>query len=226
MINLGLATVATLCCLQHEAPCQNKTEWKARCGLRVCAQCRAPAAARPRAARGGGRARARAGAEKKERERAVHQPKGGCRLAGLAERSHARTTSMRARSGALACYKFENSSLCVCAPARARARVCVCVISSLLVKIVFIQALETLHVCACGTLRPSLPTPRRRSAAGLHDVRSFLSIRAHLISHLMFAIPAPSALDWSVPFRAQVWALLHALTGRLDNRHRRSPPRE
>ena len=165
MINLGLATVATLCCLQHEASCQNKTEWKARCGLRVCAQCRAPAAARARAGRGP--RRPPRGGGKERTKLAVHEPKGGCRLAGLAERRHARTTSMRARSGALACYKFENSSL----SAYARARVCV--ISSLLVKIVFIQALEPLHVSAA---RPSLP-PYLPRVAGLAGRPSITFVR-------------------------------------------------
>ena len=170
MIHLGLATVATLCCLQHEASCQNKTEWKARCGLRVCAQCRAPAAARPRAGRGGGRPRA--GAEKKERNWPCTSRKGVAVLQVL-QKGDTRERLLCAR--ALARLRAINSKipLSLRMRARARARARACVISSLLVKIVFIQALETLHVSAA---RPSLP-PYLPRVAGLAGRPSITFVR-------------------------------------------------
>ena len=205
MINLGLATVATLCCLQHEASCQNKTEWKARCGLRVCAQCRAPAAARPRAGRGGGRPRA--GAEKKERNWPCTSRKGVAVLQVL-QKGDTRERLLCAR--ALARLRAINSkiplSLRMRARARARARECDKFAPC---ENCFYSSPRNAARKRGPPLPPSLPTPRRRSGRpAFNHVRSFLSIGARLISDLMFARPAPSALDWSVPFRAQVLALL------------------
>ena len=92
--------------------------------------------------------------------------KGATRERLLCARALARLRAINSR-------KFLSLCVCMYARARARARARVCVISSLLVKIVFIQALETLHVSAA---RPSLP-PYLPRVAGLAGRPSITFVR-------------------------------------------------